>query len=59
MNEIEINMEFENAEMSDRNAVDSADYELIIEDNIINGLEWDREIKLDSVLFLTAPYPPL
>ena len=55
---MEINMEFENAEISDRNAVDSADYELIIEDNIINGLEWNREIKLESTLFLTAPYPP-
>lgn len=58
MNEMEINMEFENAEMSDRNAVDSADYELIIEDNIINGLEWSREIKLDSTLFTTASCPP-
>ncbi len=58
MNEMEINMEFENAEISDRNAVDSADYELIIEDNIINDLEWDREIKMDSTPLLIALYPP-
>ncbi|MFN8398910.1 MAG: hypothetical protein U0X74_02765 [Anaerolineales bacterium] len=58
LNEDDINLELENAEIYDRTMLNALDYGLEVESNIINALKWEEEIAFELKLYLTAPCIP-
>lgn len=55
LTEDDINLELENAEIYDRTMLNALDYGLELENIIINTLEWEHELALETKLNLTAP----